>query len=434
MAKKHRPGFDRQAQVAGAEMLRRVFPLFAGLARAGTQRDKAGNRKLLFSQYAALVLIGMFNPVLQSARGLVAASGIKRVRKLTGGSRTSLGSFSEASSVFKPALLEGIVAQLRSEVRERRHLGRITTLGQPGDLPNKLIDRLIAVDGSVLTALPQIVGRLGTRQSGQWRLHVQVHVSDDTVANLRLTPEPAAPGDGERDVLARSLTPRELQVADSTTGQLYLLDRGYRSAALFNRIHQAGHDYVCRLNRLDGRVCATSPLDEQGQSLQLPLLSDAARELGVVADEFITLGGQCGASPIGSDHALRRITLVPPADRSSSARQGRVRTDQTGREQLILATTLLDLPAEQIVKLYEYRWQVELFFRFLKHMLKCNTLLSAKTNGVEIQLYCAIIASLLMALVTGRNITRRQYEMICLYFSGWADEEELQAALQKPPP
>jgi len=103
---------------------------------------------------------------------------------------------------------------------------------------------------------------------------------------------------------------------------------------------------------------------------------------------------------------------------------------------LVLATTLLDVPAEQVVLLYEYRWQVELFFRFLKQVLKCDRLLSAKTAGVQIQLYCALIASLLLALATGNNITRRGYEMICLYFAGWADESELLEVLahfKRPP-
>ncbi|MDX1967612.1 MAG: IS4 family transposase, partial [Planctomycetaceae bacterium] len=50
----------------GAGILRRVFPLLAVLAESGTARDKAGNRRLRFSQYAALVLVGLFNPVLQS--------------------------------------------------------------------------------------------------------------------------------------------------------------------------------------------------------------------------------------------------------------------------------------------------------------------------------------------------------------------------------
>ncbi len=155
--------------------------------------------------------------------------------------------------------------------------------------------------------------------------------------------------------------------------------------------------------------------------------------MGLVADELITLGGNSGASKIGSDHFIRRITLIPPADRPSSARQGRVRTDQGGRDELVLATTLLDLSAEEIVQLYEHRWEVELFFRFLKQVLGCKKLLSAKTAGVEIQLYCALIASLMLALATGGDLTRRKYEAVCLYFAGWADEEELLEAIQPKP-
>ena len=180
-----------------------------------------------------------------------------------------------------------------------------------------------------------------------------------------------------------------------------------RSADLFNKIHQAGHDYICRLTRTDGRVVSKLVQDEDGHSIKLPQISEAAREAGVVADELITLGGNCGASKIGSDHPLRRITLIPPPDRPSSARQGRIRNDQSGRDELVLGTTLLDLPAEQIVLLYEHRWQVELFFRFLKHVLKCDQLLTAKTAGVQIQLSCTIIASMLLALATGGNGTRR---------------------------
>jgi hypothetical protein len=421
----------RKSDVAGAEslqgagLLRNVFPMLARLAAAGTERDRAGNRQLLFSQYAALVLVGLFNPVLNSARGLVAASGLKKVRKLTGGKKTSIGAFSESVRVFDPRLLEGVMTELRSKVHRQRGLNKLLSNRQAGDLPDRLIERLVAVDGSVLTALPQLVGRFSDRREGQWRLHAHVHVDSETVAALRLTEEPAQKGQAERDVLTEIIESEQIDVPDSRQSHLFLMDRGYRSAALFNRIVARNHDYVCRLNRKDGRVLQESEID-------LPSLSDVAQEMGIVADELITLGGHCGASKVGSDHPLRRITLIPPDDRASSARQGRRRTDQGGRDELILATSILDLPAEQIVQLYEHRWQIELFFRFLKHVLKCETLISSKTAGVKIQVYCAIIAALLLALATGGNLTKRHFEMICLYFSGWADEHELLDSLESP--
>jgi len=73
------------------------------------------------------------------------------------------------------------------------------------------------------------------------------------------------------------------------------------------------------------------------------------------------------------------------------------------------ATTLMDLPGEQIVSLYENRWQVELFFRFLKQVMKCEQLLTVQTAGVEIQIYCAIIASLLLAYSDGRNNDKEKF-------------------------
>ena len=92
---------------------------------------------------------------------------------------------------------------------------------------------------------------------------------------------------------------------------------------------------------------------------------------------------------------------------------------------------MLDVPADVIAQIYKYRWTIEIFFRFLKHILGCRNLLSTDPVGIEIQTYCAIIACLMIVLTTGRKPTKRTYEMICFYFSGWATEEELLAHIQK---
>ncbi len=95
------------------------------------------------------------------------------------------------------------------------------------------------------------------------------------------------------------------------------------------------------------------------------------------------------------------------------------------------ARNLLDVPAEIIALIYRYRWAIEIFFRFFKHILGCRHLLSHSQNGIEIQTYCAIIACLLISLWTGRKPTLRTYEMICFYFCGLASEEELLAHIAK---
>ncbi len=80
---------------------------------------------------------------------------------------------------------------------------------------------------------------------------------------------------------------------------------------------------------------------------------------------------------------------------------------------------------------FERRWQIAIFFRFFKHVLGCRHLLSECENGIQLQIYAAIIACLLIALWTGRKPTRATYEMICYWFTGWADDEELMAHIGK---
>ena len=98
---------------------------------------------------------------------------------------------------------------------------------------------------------------------------------------------------------------------------------------------------------------------------------------------------------------------------------------------LRIATNLTDVPAEIIALIFSHRWAIEIFFRFFKHMLGCRHLLSRNQNGIEIQTYCAIIACLLISLWTGKKPTLRTYEMICFYFCGMADEDELIGHIEK---
>src|ERR687887_278946 len=100
-------------------------------------------------------------------------------------------------------------------------------------------------------------------------------------------------------------------------------------------------------------------------------------------------------------------------------------------ETLLLATNRMDLEAHLVALGYRYRWSVELFFRWFKGILGCRHWLSTSQNGVEIQVYLAIIASLLIGLWTGRRPTKRTFELLCFYFSGMADKNELLAHIEK---
>jgi IS4 transposase len=85
-------------------------------------------------------------------------------------------------------------------------------------------------------------------------------------------------------------------------------------------------------------------------------------------------------------------------------------TDAAGK-QLYLATSLMEIDADLVGEIYRSRWQVELFFRWMKCILGCQHLISEKSNGVAIQVYGALIASVLIALWTGKRPNKRIYEL-----------------------
>ena len=99
-------------------------------------------------------------------------------------------------------------------------------------------------------------------------------------------------------------------------------------------------------------------------------------------------------------------------------------------DELWSVTDRLDLPAELVALAYRYRWTVELFFRWFKCVLGCRHLLATNANGVALQVYAALIASLLIVLWTNRKPTRRTWEMIQFYLMGWASLEELETHLK----
>jgi IS4 transposase len=127
------------------------------------------------------------------------------------------------------------------------------------------------------------------------------------------------------------------------------------------------------------------------------------------------------------DHAQRRIVIHTTAH---PKRGGRRRSAAT--QDIVLATNLMDVPAEVIVLLYRYRWLIELFFRWLKCVLSCRHLLSESQNGVQIQMYCALITCLMIQLASG-DVRPNQwtYKLLCLYVQGWADEVKVLAHLRE---
>jgi hypothetical protein len=392
----------RDRDIQGLKYFDKLAPLLERLHEDGCARDKAGNRELHFDQYCLLILLYLFNPVVTSLRGLQQASELAKVQKRLGCPRAALGSFSEAATVFDPERLKSIVAELGAELQP---LGRDPRLR---DVPGALT----AVDGTLLSALPRLMEascRKRATGSGlvKWRLHTHFEVDRYVPRRIEVTPN----GGGEHD--ERAVLERTLE-SDRT----YVMDRGYAKFLLFNRIVAAGSSYVCRLR--DNSVF---------QVLEVRELTNADRALNVLSDQIIELGKQ-SKEEARPDHAIRLLEIQTTPHTSRGKYQGGS-TGPSSDGILRIATNLLDVPAEVIALIYIFRWTIEIFFRFFKHVLGCRHLLSHSQRGIEIQTYCAIIACMLISLWTGRKPTLRTYEMICFYFSGLASAEELLAHIAK---
>jgi hypothetical protein len=396
MSRKKRDKVESK-DITGLKYFDKLAPLLERLHDEGCQRDTAGNRELHFDQYCLLILLYLFNPVVTSLRGIQQASELEKVQKKLGCPRASLGSLSEAASVFEAERLKEILAELGAELKP---LGRDARL--------KDIDQtLTLVDGTLLAALPRLMQASYLKsQTGsglvKWRLHTHFEVDRFVPTRIDVTPD----GGGEHD--ERAVLERTIE-----SDRLYVMDRGYAKFVLFNRIVAAQSSYVCRLR--DNSVYDV--LEERP-------LTDADRAADVLSDQIVRFtNGKSDARP---DHALR---LVCVKCSPHTKRGGSSGVDSDGI--LRIATNLLDVPAEIIALIYSWRWAIEIFFRFFKHLLGCRHLLSHSQNGIEIQTYCAIIACCLISLWTGRKPTLRTYEMICFYFCGLASEDELLAHLAK---
>ena len=100
MARKKKDKIEER-DITGLKFFDKLAPLLKRLHHDGCQRDRAGNRTLHYDQYGMLMLLYLFNPIVTSLRGIQQASELKNVQRKLGCARASLGSLSEATSVFE---------------------------------------------------------------------------------------------------------------------------------------------------------------------------------------------------------------------------------------------------------------------------------------------------------------------------------------------
>ena len=369
-------------KLGAARLIKPLREMLGQIHLAGTERDRAGNRKFFYDQYLSLLLLYFFNPSLTSMRAMQNTSNWEKVQKQLGIPRVSLGSLSEAPQVFDPALVRPIFKELAA-------LARPHLKGREAEA----LANLTAVDGSVFAALPRMAWALWMDEKHRGvKLHLHFHASKGVPGDATLTPaacsEPAA--------LISMLEP----------GQLYVCDRGYASFELFRRILDAGSSLIVRVK------------DDIALHVQEERpISEAAAKAGVVRDVILSrLGTSHHKDVVGRPMRLVIVRVV----------------ERTGKTtELWLITDRLDLDADLVAIAYRYRWSIELFFRWLKCIMGARHLVSQNENGVTLQLYAALIVSLLIAIRTGVKPNKRTFETIQFYLLGWVSEAEFADHLKR---
>ena len=363
-------------------------------------------RLLHYDDYLLYLLLAFYEPAIKSMRALQEASALPAVRECLGVPRFSLGSFSEAGGLFEPEYLRQIFLQLAAQVSASNALPR------PQGLPQDL--SLVAFDGTLWSLLPRMApwfyeqGPRPGRPPG-FKAHVQFDILKGIPVNALLT-------DGytsERRMLEETLEPHTF----------YLIDAGLMDFLLFQAIINRQSHFLIRARS-----------DTVYQVLSERPLSAADEAAGVLSDTLVRLGSAPHADKLKQPLRVIRalVTLPAPHNLNPTRRHGKRLPTPKGQPQLVelvLITSDLDMSAELLVQLYRYRWQIELFFRWFKCVLNCRHFFSESESGMALQVYAALIATLLVVVFTGLRPTRRLWTLMNLYLNGWASSKDVQQRL-----
>ena len=182
-------------------------------------------------------------------------------------------------------------------------------------------------------------------------------------------------------------------------GAFYVMDRGYMDFKRLYRLHQAGAFFVTRAkDNLRARRVYSAPTD---------------RSTGVIADQRVALEGFYAIQDY-PEH-IRRIRF----------------TDPSSEKTLIFLTNNTSLPATTIAALYKNRWQVELFFKWIKQHLRIKHFFGTSENAVKTQIWSAVCTYVLIAIIkkelqlNASLYTCLQILSVCIF-----EKTELSCALQ----
>lgn len=340
-----------------------------------------GNRVLQYDHVVVAHLIAFFNPTIDSLRLIERLFEHERPQKLFKLPPVKRSTLADAQRLFDPAVLQPIVSDLAERIQ--RAPGGDQRL-------DELTRAIVAVDATFFEVASRIAWALPhnpTSARGSVQMCLHFDVLDGVPVGFSLL----GGQQHEGPELSRRIQPNTL----------YLLDRAYQSYQRLDAITQADSDFVVRLRHsANFNVVEKRPLTATDRAAQ------------IIGDQVVT-----PANPrLGLSTPVRLVEIVPPT---------------AGVEPVRLLTNRLDLPAELIGVLYRHRWQIELFFRWLKCVVRQQRFMSESADGITLQLYVALIGTLLIMVETGERPSKYDFATLSLVASGMLTLDEVLAGVAR---
>ena len=226
------------------------------------------------------------------------------------------------------------------------------------ELALEVDNAVYALDASIIDLTLSLFPWAKFRKTkGAIKLHAMIDLRGNIPAFLTIT-------DGKvHDVKVAPLVPIEPE-------GIYVVDRGYVDFAWLWSVHQTGAFFVTRLKKsLNWTRVVSHPVD---------------KSIGLRCDQEVLLS------------SLRLKNLYPNRLRRISFR------DETQNRTLVFLTNNFTLPSETIATLYKARWEIELFFKWIKQNLRVKTFYGTSPNAVKIQIWIAMIVYLKLAILKER--------------------------------
>ena len=394
------PPSERPERTGSAELARRELPVWPEQVLGATHvrslerlieqlrgEDAHGNRELFLDDVFVAYLLAFFNPALRTLRTIEDFSQTRQAQKHLGIGKLCKSTLSDFNKLADHTRLQPILDHLRREVLKP---GR----GKAAAPLVALHRQILAVDGTFLKAAAAVVWAI-RRRGGKTGARLDFHVDVDAwLPELIVIPED---GEGEAKTAVNSITP----------GAIHIYDRGIFSFELIEAHPPKKADFVMRIRGPGPRVPGLETVETRG-------LTQEARGAGVISDRLVRL--------VGSDHrkppnmVLREVVIVPADDPGNP---------------VYLLTTLLDLDASVVGLLYRHRWQIELFFRWMKSYARFDHLISHTREGVLLNFYVAVIGVTLMYLHTGRRPSKYLFIMLGMVANGSASLGEIMPILRE---